>query len=284
MLYFKDAPIPPSRIDPVQLSKVKEFRDSLGDVGALYCDFTGVEQFEKLIRVHLARQVQAWKKQLHEWESSAVRIESTEQPTQKSEAESEGEFGILDLFEIFEDRFAELEQISERIGGAIEELGDKMAESATDLSQLPRNSRGNVDRKTAKRFISRAAADMNKFTARIEVELPLFNDTFNTGMNGIIRSLSMSTGLYPDESVAEQSMEALEAVFTLRGILATTKMSINEFRQKIVDFPPMTGELNRAKRGLVSVLDRLVDEFNNGQTLLREAEAVVRDCSGDEDA
>ena len=74
-------------------------------------------------------------------------------------------------------------------------------------------------------------------------------------------------------------MEALEAVFTLRGILATTKMSINEFRQKIVDFPPMTGELNRAKRGLVSVLDRLVDEFNNGQTLLREAEAVVRDCS-----
>ena len=36
MVYFKDEPIPPSRLDPEQLAKVNAFRNSLGDEGALY--------------------------------------------------------------------------------------------------------------------------------------------------------------------------------------------------------------------------------------------------------
>jgi len=53
MVYFKDEAIPPSRLDPAQLAKVNEFRDSLGEAGALYWTFTGVDQFEKLVRLHL---------------------------------------------------------------------------------------------------------------------------------------------------------------------------------------------------------------------------------------
>jgi hypothetical protein len=283
MVYFKDEPIPPSRLDPVQLSKVNEFRRSLGDDGVLHWNFTNVENFEKLIRLHLTRQVQAWYAQFHKMEGNALQNESAEQPKQAPDADSEDEFGILDLLEIFEDRFAELEQISERIGVATEDLAKKVTVHTTELNELHQISRGNVNRKAAKRLISRAAADMDHFTKRIEVELPLFSDAFNTGVNAIVRSVSMSASLDTDGNVAEQSMEALKAITTLRETLATTEESMNEFRQTVAELPPLTSDLNRARRTVVSVLDRLVAEFNSGQTLLREAETVVCDFSGCED-
>ena len=61
MVYFKDEPVPPSQLDPEQLAKVNAFRSSLGDEGLLYWKFDGIEPFEKLIRLHLTRQVQAWR-------------------------------------------------------------------------------------------------------------------------------------------------------------------------------------------------------------------------------
>ncbi len=280
MVYFKDEPMPPSSIDTAQLSKVNEFRRSLGKEGALYWNFTSVENFEKFIRLHLTRQVQAWKAQFRESESYAVQNESIEQPIRELEVEPEDEFGILDLIEIFEDRFAELAQISERIGKATETLGDKITKHTTELNELPHDSRGNVNRRAAKRIISRASADMDHFSVRIEAEIPLFSNTFNTGMDAIIRGVSMSANLDSAETVAEQSTETLEAIATLRETLTTTEKTTSEFRQTIAGLPPMTSELNRAKRAAVSVLDRLIAEFNGGQTLLREAETVVRDFPG----
>ncbi|MCH8113726.1 MAG: hypothetical protein IH905_17540, partial [Proteobacteria bacterium] len=173
MVYFKDEPIPPSRLDPAQLSKVNEFRASLGEEGALYWKFTNVEHFEKLIRLHLTRQIQTWKAQFRGSKKSPSQNELAEQPAQERQAESEDDSGILDLIDIIEDRFAELTNIAVRIAKATKELGEKMTERSTELEELLRGSQGSVSRKVAKRLISRAAADMDQYTAHIEAELPL---------------------------------------------------------------------------------------------------------------
>ncbi|TIM95253.1 MAG: hypothetical protein E5Y34_26685, partial [Mesorhizobium sp.] len=58
MIYFKDEPLSPSKMNPEQLSKVNDFRESLGEEGFLYWSFKTPFEFEKFIRMHLTRQIQ----------------------------------------------------------------------------------------------------------------------------------------------------------------------------------------------------------------------------------
>lgn len=277
MVYFKDEPIPPSRLDPGQLSKVNAFRESLGAEGALYWNFNGIEQFEKLIRLHLTRQVQAWKNRADT--ADTIESKSVDQPPALPEEDDDE--GILDLMEVFEDRFADLLEISQRIATATEEVGQKMAERTAEMEALPKDAQGNANRKDAKRLITKAASDMTQYTARIEAELPLFSDAMNTGMNSFIKAATMSVDLNTTDDDVQQAKEGLDAVVTLRDVLATSKQSMSEFRETIAALPRMTTNLNKAKRGVTNALDSLLGELTNGEVLLTESENVIRDLLGE---
>ncbi len=273
MVYFKDEPIPPSRLDPEQLAKVNAFRNSLGDEGALYWKFDGIEQFEKLIRLHLTRQVQAWKK----CASTTVAVNSQNDEQGPALIEEHDDEGILDLMEMFEDKFEELTEISQRIGTATTELGQKMTDRTSEINALQKDAQGNANRKDAKRLIAKTSSDMTQYTARIDAELPLFSDAMNTGMNSFIKAITMSVDLNSVNDDAQQTKEGLDAVLALRGVLATSKASINDFRATMAALPRMTTGLNKANRGVTTVLDRLLAEFSNGEVLLTESEKVIRD-------
>ncbi|MDP3480128.1 MAG: DUF4062 domain-containing protein [Desulfoprunum sp.] len=277
MIYFKDEAIPPSRLDPEQLTKVNAFRDSLGDDGGLYWQFNGIEQFEKLIRLHLTRQVQAWKKRTDNTDAVDADVEKQALALR----ENDDDEGILDLMEVFEDKFAELTEISQRIATATEELGQKMNDRTAEMEGLPKDPQGNANRKDAKRLIAKAASDMTQYTARIEAELPLFRDAMNTGMNSFIKAATMSVDLNSYDDNVQQAKEGLEAVASLRGALATSRESMSEFRTTMAALPRMTTDLNKAKRGATSAVDSLLTEFVNGEVLLTESEKVIRDLLGE---
>ncbi|MFC1523650.1 hypothetical protein ACFL6N_02545 [Thermodesulfobacteriota bacterium] len=276
MIYFKDEAIPPSRLDTSQLAKVNEFRQSLGKEGVLYWNFTNQEQYEKLLRLHLTRQVQAWKTRLEQQPLTNDALKSVDQEEEKpTENSLDDDLGLLDLMEIVEERFEQLANISERIATATGNLGIKMNQRTDQINQLPRDSQGSANRKAAKRLIAMAASDLEEYTARMEAELPIFNNSLNEGMNALISSSSMSLGLVTKEEAAEMVKEGLEATSIIFTTLTTSKESITEFRGVIASLPSMTSKLNKAKRGVVSVLDKLIGEFSNGQSLLRESEEVV---------
>ena len=67
----------------------------------------------------------------------------------------------------------------------------------------------------------------------------------------------------------------------LRAVLASSKQHIVVLRTNVVAMPRMTSELNRAKRGVVTALENLINEFTNGETLLSESEKVVREILGE---
>jgi len=277
MIYFKDDPMAPSQLDPEQLAKVNAFRESLGTEGTLYWKFNGFEQFERLIRLHLTRQVQAWKNRT----DAPAGINVVEHVAQPEGSFNEDDDGILDLMEVFEDQFAELGEISTRIATATEEIGQKMADRTAEMEALPRDPQGNANRKDAKRLIGKAASDMKQYTARIEAELPLFRDAMNTGMNSFVKAATMSVDITTTEDDLQQANEGLDAVIAVRGTLATSKESMSGFRETIAKLPRMTTELNRAKRGVTNTLDGLLAEFTNGETLLAESEKVIRDLIGE---
>jgi hypothetical protein len=277
MIYFKDEAIAPSLLDPEQLAKVNVFRKSLGTEGTLYWKFNGIDQFEQLIRLHLTRQVQAWKSLA----GSPVNTNVAEPVIQPKSSPNEDDDGILDLMELFEDRFADLREISTRIAAATEEIGQKILGRTAEIKALPRDQNGYANRKDAKRSIAKAAMDMKQYTVRIEAELPLFRDAMNTGMKSFMKATTMSVDIITTEEDFQQAKYGLDAVIKLHGTLATSKQSMSVFRESVATLPRMTTELNRAKLEVTEVLDRLLAEFNNGETLLTESEKVIRDLIGE---
>jgi hypothetical protein len=63
MFYFKDAPPPSlSDVDPVQIEAVRRFREKIERSGMLHWTYRGLQDFERLVRRHLGRQIQEWGK------------------------------------------------------------------------------------------------------------------------------------------------------------------------------------------------------------------------------
>lgn len=275
MIYFKDAPapIPPSKLDPEQLAKVSGFRSSLGEEGGLYWAFSTVDEFEKLVRLHLTRHVQAWRsKELTRQPRKSESTVPAEEVDELALAVQDDEMGLLDLMEQFEDEFATLQEITERIAAATVDIGKKMQERTIEAEQF-KTGPDAANRKAAKRLITKAAADMDQYVHRMDAELPMFNQHLNTGMNALIQASQMAVEFTIEDEDLNQVKDNIESVRGLHETLATVEGQIKSFQVAVANLPKMTTTLNRAKRAVVNVLQRLIEELQGGQTMAREAEA-----------
>jgi hypothetical protein len=274
MVYFKDAPAPvsPSKLDHEQLAKVSQFRDSLGEEGALYWSFTSVDDFERKVRLHLTRHVQAWRSKHDVKPDRGAAAGATARTGHSGYVEQDDEPGLLDLMEQFEDEFATLVEITERIAAATVEIGEKMQARTTETKEFTAGSDAS-NRKAAKRLISKAAADMDQYVHRMEAELPLFSQHLNSGMNALISAAAMGIEFKIEGDDLEQVKDNLDFVREFRETITTVEGQIGEFQEAVRFLPRMTTTLNRAKRALVSVLQQLIDELSAARNMAKEAEA-----------
>lgn len=277
MFYFKDAPVPepPSKLDHSQLAKITEFRSNLGDKSGLYWSFVSLEDFEKLVRLHLTRHIQTWRSK-HSIEAQRILgIESSikkEGSLNSGTTDFEDEPGLLDLMEQFEDEFTTITEITERIATATNEIGEKMQTRTSEIEEFT-SGPDCTNRKVAKRLIARAAADMDQYVQRMEAELPLFSRHLNVGMNALVQAAAMAIEFKVEEDDLGQAKENLDAVREFSDTLTGVEGRITEFQDTIASLPRMTTTLNRSKRSMVTVLQLLINEFHNGQSMAREAEA-----------
>ena len=194
MIYFKDAPIPPGQIDPEQLTKVTAFRESLGSEGALYWPFTNTEEFEKLLRLHVTRRVQQWHRDMMTQPSNrdtSIKDDQFFEPATIVDKDEEEDLGVLDLNEIYEEKFEELSDIVLRIAVSTNELVEQVSAHTQEINDRVERSQGNVNRSTAKRLVGKVAEDMDRYVVRMEEELPIFEQNLNEGMDAFIRTTTM---------------------------------------------------------------------------------------------
>ncbi len=239
MIYFKDAPAPvaPSKLDHTQLKKIDEFRNSLGEEGCLYWPFVSVEDFEKLVRLHLTRQVQGWRsKKLHSLQPAGILVSESVEEKPEPENEEEDEPGLLDLMEQSEDEFVTLQEIMERITNATIDVGEKMQARTAETQQFS-SGPDSSNRKAAKRLIAKTAADMEQYVYRMEAELPFFSQHLNLGMNALIQASQMSFEITIAGKDFEQVKENLEAVRGLCETLITVEEQISTFQQTVASLP-----------------------------------------------
>jgi len=276
MVYFKDVPVPvpPSKLDSSQLAKVTEFRSNLGNEGGLYWSFVSVEEFEKLVRLHLTRYIQNWRSKPSIQKQPISNIEPSikiEGSLDSEATDLEDEPGLLDLMEQFEDEFAIMTEIIRKIATATDEIGEKIRIRATETKKFASGS-DSTNRREVKRLITRAAADMDQYVQRMDAEIPLFSKHLNTGMNAMVKAAAMAIEFQVKDDDLGQAKENLEAVRKFYDSLTSVEGQITGFQDTVAALPRMTTTLNKSKRSMVNVLQQLINVLRTGQAMAREAD------------
>jgi hypothetical protein len=282
MFYFNQAPINPKDIDPAQIEKIQEFQDKLQEKGVVYWTYNGSENFATLIRMHLNDQVQNWGKTWGNKTEELLRPKIAEDDSEtgniKEESEKNGieideeeELGFLDYIELGQDKLAVLMDNLNRMTSAIQTLGENVQKRGKELTELQTSSRTpNV--KAAKRIVQLTALDMNQFVERMEVEIPIFSESYSTGVDAIARAATIT----PDFNKGEaQLLEALANIQKMKTPLTSTMESMEKFRGSVQSIPRMSRDIIKAKNRTISTLDNLIEEMVTAENLTTETEKTL---------
>ena len=170
MLYFKDAaPLSLKDIDPEQYKRVVDFRSRVSEAGALYFEFSTVDDFANQVRIHLTKHLLDWREDHKEGMKAGhgqmVNVsESGDCGNDRYSTYDLDDDGILELEEAFEEEMGALTAVLGRMGEAIAEVGSSANERANATIAVPsRKKRQERDRRSGKtKFTSRRKAGFER--------------------------------------------------------------------------------------------------------------------------
>lgn len=272
MFYFKDGQVSPSQVDAEQLLKVEQFKKKLGDLGSLYWHYKTTDEFVNLTRIHLSKQLQNWDAESPSKNLTAVRAPEPSEPAT--------EVGFLDLLETVEDGFQKMNSVVEKMGAAVEVLGEQMTRRTAEINRghaMDQSSRIRYWKKVG----NAAAADMQDFCTETEAEIPVFGETYRHVTSALARAASMAREFGGNQ---REPIEALSAqMISLRTRLDQVRALLQSFRDTIKATPRITTAYIAAQNRTVAVLSSLDGEYESVQQhtseLVKGLEALIRDAS-----
>lgn len=260
MMYFKDSvPLSMDEIDPNQLTRVREFRSRVKDLG-LYHTFNSPRDFAAAVQVHLTKlMVERLPKddgRQHPPSEANVQGESTDIEDQ----------GLMELEEtILAEMFA-LTGVVNRMGDATREIGLRLHHRTAALGLLQakaaKSSSHQSLRADMKRQFGRTARNMDQFVGSMQKELPLYRQHLYRGIGAIAKAVPLS--LHFGEDKGELPSQARSLLRTMDTFLRT----MEDFKTAVNELPPVTSPMLRAKRATDNVLQQIIDVSNGGKTLL----------------
>jgi len=273
MFYFNDSPVSPSEIDIEQLTQINEFKNSIGEQGAYYWSYKGIDEFERLLTLHLGRVIEEfgtkWGQDVEIKTKSDLReVEEKEGLVAETRIDSETEEGFLDLIILsVEDMGLATESIG-HIGTLMQELNKKTEESTKEITELSQP----INPNQARPIINRQADNWENFSQRAEAELPILSTKFRSGIDSYTRAAQLLNDFETKDR--NQVKDALDAITNLRSVSIDAQKNTKHFRDTVQQIPRMTTRLNHAKRRLVDVLDKILEEYKAEENLATEAEKI----------
>jgi len=263
MFYFKDTPISPTKIDIDQLSRVNGFRNRLGEMGSLYWNFSTADEFSQLLRLHLSRVVQEWKKKLGD--SLATTTTETVRLTEDgplppslsvTQEQTADEFGFLDYIEIGNSSLEKAADTTLRIGAIMRDLTLKTNARAEEMTAI--TAKQPIDFKAAKRVANASAQDLDDFCARMQPELPVLKASFEKGIESLGSAAAMTTDFQSNNK--DNIRPTYEQIQQLLQHLEGYQNSMTGLRGTIIKLPRLTGTFNKAKRQAIALLDSVIED------------------------
>lgn len=255
MFYFKQAAAPLSSIDPVQLQAVRDFQKTLGEEGGLYWSFNTTEDFERNVRLHLAKCLQKFTTSNNQELVEVPDVEIVEIEIDSDDADED--MGLLDWQDVLTDQMTQARMVADRISDATNELGGKMKEI---------NS-GNKDR-DLRLMLRQAAVAMENYELRIKAEQPLLNSHLEASVQAITEIIPIQTSFFAKGIENEAMQEQFSAIRDLSEQMGSAITSLEEMQSTISSLPRMQKRFNQAKRRTVEVLELLLQDLRKAKLAL----------------
>ncbi|HEV2516607.1 MAG TPA: DUF4062 domain-containing protein [Devosia sp.] len=268
MFYFKDAPVAPSKIDLEQMAKVQAFRRTLGAAGSLHWSFEDSDHFEKLVRIHLQRVVQ-------EWQRPIVEVPTPASPRELGPIDDENDDrGVLDYIIEFMDRFNEAAETMRETNELMETSGGRLQSMGNNLGVLTRASNPS-DYKRARAKIAAIASELLSFERDFKAKSDRTLENFEAGVDAVIKFVEMQPTVSENDRLA---------VLQLVQVMDDVQQSIRDYHVKLSEteaiatiWPPVTRELNTARKRIQRTMGDVIVRYNNSELLIQELKQALFD-------
>jgi hypothetical protein len=270
LFYFRDSPPTSlSEIDPDQLRKVQQFRRRVEGMGLVRI-FKSRDELTRMLRIHLAQEVQEWLKRNRKENVQKVGTTSEDYVPQLETDPEISEEGYLDLLERGEEGLENVGRSMQRIAAAANEIAARTNERTTELNAINAQAASAgvpPDRRAIKRNANQVAAALNEFVTRLDAEIPIYTKAFKSGIDPFVQALSM---IEIRHGTPEQLASARHSISQMVSSQDVAIASYRDLRDTFAHTPRMTTALNAARRRAVDCLSRLIEEFEKGLRLARE--------------
>ncbi len=271
MFYFNNSSAPMSEINAEQLMKVKQFQDSLGEMGVYYWTYNGIDDFERYVRLHLGKAMQDFRSTWGQAAGLTTEIINTPishtDSRPEPEQESENEEGFLDLIIQTVDEFGVGTETFNRIATLLQELNEKTVQRTGEMNQLSKP----INPSQARLVTNRFADDWEDFVERMKVEIPILSKAFRSGIDGWTKSAQLLDDFNNDEESRAQIESALGVLDSFVNNMAEAKTQTKGFRDIVAGMPRLTVKFNHARKHILEILDNLSEEYDTEENLSIEA-------------
>lgn len=265
MFYFKDAPISPSKVDASQLGALQAFKASLTSRGGLYSIFEDQAGFEASLRVHLSAIAQKFAI------ASAQSNDLQRLPAQIPDAligADEVNFGLLDFMDIYTSRTVDMTSAMTSISEATIRVGEQLSQKTAELQ-----GSGGTPQAT-RRFIERTSHDMFQFADTLEIQVTQLSKSRKDAFSALSNAVALMAD-FPGN--LEQLGGLRNTLNNTKENASTARAGVTAMRDATSSLPPISKDLNKAKRAVTDKLEKFMTEIDSTEsTLANLIEAISR--------
>ncbi|WP_376096407.1 hypothetical protein ACE7GA_04825 [Roseomonas sp. CCTCC AB2023176] len=261
---FKDAPVPPSRIDPAELGRVQALRAAVGDAAAL--TFAEPEGFADLFRLALSRATETWRARL----SDPRRAAAPSPRRARDEAAAHGARTAV------EGGFRAVVRTVVELSEAARAFDASLASRSAELAELDADTGGRPPQQRMEPIAGRLASDVAAFAERLRAGTATSRDGLRAGVSAAARFTATEAGARGEPPVAEAlaaiRTEAAAAVEALDRALT----ELGELRPSLAGVPAMSEAVTAERFRALRSLDAFLEEARTAAATLR----MLRESAG----
>ena len=269
MIYFKDQPISPSKLNIEQLSKLQNLKTSLGEKGGLYWTFEDSKEFETLLRVHLSKVAQKWAKKISSNNTIINNNDPAKQQPPSELFDDDDDYGILDYFEIFEDKMSVMTSGLVSISEATDKVGSQFITRTHEINSLTASGE-KIDPSRARRILKLSGDDLDRFSETVELQVSIVSNSREDAFEALSKALALQVNLA--HSTESDSADLKDAISSMRKSAIISQQGLANFRSTIESFPKLTIHLNKSKRKALKALDSIFEEID---TTIRSTDEIL---------
>lgn len=276
LVYFKDHPIAPSKMDVQQLAKLSEIKDMLGEKGGLYWVFDNTKDFESLLRGHLSKVAQEWSLKIGNAQREAnEKDEQAENIVVNEFGDEIDDYGLLDYIEVYEDRMYEMTSSISSINDATQDVGKQLSRRAADIESL-KNAIGDVDQREARKILKLSGDDMERYSEILETQIKTMSKSRGDAFEALSKALAMYVD-FREEGEQNDLLELEDSLIMMTDSARVGVSALKGFKDVISTLPKLTVQLNKSKRKAVKTLDSLLEEI---YTTIQTANDILKTIKG----